>query len=244
MNTSILPAGTGLTHLRVYTQRTPDGQHGGSPHLHLACAELYYVLQGCGAVEFLSAEKGYQCLELQPGRAIHFTPGVVHRLINGDGALEILVVMQNSGLPESGDAVFTFPEACFADRETYLASARVRDLESALRRRDLAVSGFTDLLEGWRADPVLGRQRLQELHQRALQLVQPQLERWRSVVDMGPAQAVRDTQQHLDDLAQGSAGYLSAGQIAQLDESDEAARRLGMCGWLWPYLPEGQQTTS
>jgi hypothetical protein len=58
---------------------------------------------------------------------------------------------------------------------------------------------------------------------------------------MGPAQAVRDTQQHLDDLARGDAGYLSGGRIAQLAEQGEEARRLGMCGWLWPYLPEGRQ---
>jgi hypothetical protein len=35
-----------------------------------------------------------------------FTPGTVHRMVNGSG-LRATVLMQNSGLPEAGDAVFT-----------------------------------------------------------------------------------------------------------------------------------------
>ena len=47
-----------------------------------------------------------------------FEPGTIHRLVNG-GGLELVVLMQNSGLPEAGDAVFTFPPAILDDPDAY-----------------------------------------------------------------------------------------------------------------------------
>ena len=235
----ILPAGLGLTHLRVYTSPAPDGQCGGSPHLHLACAELYYVLRGHGAVEFVSLAEGYRRVDLVPGGAVHFTPGVVHRLINGDGQLEILVVMQNSGLPERGDAVLTFPSEQLADPAAYPGAVAARDLEAAEQRRDLAVQGFYELLDGYRGSPEQGRQRLLALHRHALALVQPRVQEWAAVVEAGPAQAVRATTKQLAALSEGDAGYLAGGQVMELQPIDSQALRLGMCGRLWPYLAEG-----
>src|SRR5262245_42081359 len=149
-----LPGAVGVTHLRVYDTRAPDGLVGGSPHLHFACTEAYMVLAGRGAVQTLSAD-GFKELPLEAGRLAWFTPGLIHRLINLDGRLEILVLMQNAGLPEAGDFVLTFPQDVLADEHAYLDAASLApsghvytsSAEAARRRRDLAVDGFTVLRE-------------------------------------------------------------------------------------------------
>ena len=101
------PGGTAVSHLTVYDWPTPDGLAGGSPHLHTASGEGYVVVGGRGRLQTLSAA-GAGEHPLAAGTVLWFTPGTVHRLVN-DGGLEIVVVMQNAGLPEAGDAVFTFP---------------------------------------------------------------------------------------------------------------------------------------
>lgn len=101
------PGGTAVSHLTVYDWPTADGLAGGSPHLHTASGEGYVVVGGKGRLQTLSGA-GVGEHPLSPGTVLWFTPGTVHRLVN-DGGLEIVVVMQNAGLPEAGDAVFTFP---------------------------------------------------------------------------------------------------------------------------------------
>ncbi len=103
------------------------------------------VVSGAGRLQTLTTE-GFSEQPLHPGDVVWFTPGTIHRAIN-DGDLQVLVLMQNSGLPEAGDAVLTFPPQHLRDRATYEAA---RDLtgpdgtpsaERARRRRDLAVEG-------------------------------------------------------------------------------------------------------
>ncbi len=149
-----LPGAVGVTHLKVYDTRAPDGLLGGSPHMHFACTEAYMVLAGRGAVQTLGAA-GLRELPLEPGRLVWFTPGLIHRLINLDGRLEIMVLMQNAGLPEAGDFVLTFAPEILADEQAYFAAASLAptghvytDSEAAAkRRRDLAVDGFAVLRE-------------------------------------------------------------------------------------------------
>ncbi|MFD0804404.1 cupin domain-containing protein, partial [Streptomonospora algeriensis] len=112
------PGGTAVSHLHVYDWPTPDGLAGGSPHLHTASTEGYVVVRGEGALETLSGS-GYTRTPLAPGTLLWFTPGTVHRLVNGSGDLELLVVMQNAGLPEAGDAVLTYPPDVLADPDAY-----------------------------------------------------------------------------------------------------------------------------
>jgi len=102
-----LPGGISLTHLKVYNTEGPDGLRGGSPHLHFACSEAYLVVAGEGAVQTL-CQSGFREVPLKPGCLVWFTPGLIHRLINYDGNLEIYVVMENAGLPEQGDSLLTF----------------------------------------------------------------------------------------------------------------------------------------
>lgn len=118
----IFPGGTFVSHLRVYDWPTSDAPGGsGSPHFHTTSTEAYVVLGGRGRVETLGPE-GFASHELTPGRIVWFSPGVVHRAVN-DGGLEVLVVMSNAGLPESGDAVLTFPREVLASADAYREAA-------------------------------------------------------------------------------------------------------------------------
>ncbi|WP_238434262.1 cupin domain-containing protein [Micromonospora tarensis] len=116
-----LPGGIGLSRLRVYDTAAPDGVVGGTPHLHLCCTEGYVVTEGEGAVQTLTMA-GFRETPLRPGTVVWFEPGTVHRLVNR-GALAIVVLMQNSGLPEAGDAVLTFPPEVLADPVAYAEAA-------------------------------------------------------------------------------------------------------------------------
>src|SRR5260370_38403944 len=105
---SALPGGISVTHLRVYDFPGPDTLSGGSPHMHFACTEAYFVLAGEGAVQTLSSQ-GYRETSLRDGSGVWFTPCVLPPLIKCDGHLEVYVVMENEGLSEPGDFVRTLP---------------------------------------------------------------------------------------------------------------------------------------
>jgi mannose-6-phosphate isomerase-like protein (cupin superfamily) len=49
-----VPGGIGVSLLKVYDIDAPDGLVGGTPHVHLACSEGYYVIAGSGAVQTLN----------------------------------------------------------------------------------------------------------------------------------------------------------------------------------------------
>src|SRR5258708_12228424 len=102
--TSALPGGISVTHLRVYDFPGPDTLSGGSPHLHFACTEAYFVLAGEGAVQTLSSQ-GYRETPLRSGSVVWFTPGVIHRLINLAAHLEISLLLYTPSLPPPHDSV-------------------------------------------------------------------------------------------------------------------------------------------
>ncbi len=245
MDTTILippfPSAVGVTHLRVYDTVTPDGLIGGSPHVHFVCTELYIVVGGRGSVQTLSVE-GYRETALEPGKLVWFTPGTIHRLVN-DGDLEIQIVMQNAGLPEAGDAVLTFPMATLADSHAYFDKASLAPSghvyasseEAARARRDLAVEGFGMLRERFEQH---GAAALEAFYRTALKLVQPKLDAWRGVWEQGPLAATRQTGEQFDALQHGQIDHLLDGGIYALPAPGEQ-RRLGMCGTLGLYLPEG-----
>jgi mannose-6-phosphate isomerase-like protein (cupin superfamily) len=112
------PGATGLSEVTIYDWPGADGCAGGSPHMHTASTEAYVVLEGSGRLETLNSD-GFTSSPLEPGAVLWFTPGTVHRAINDSGNLRVLVVMQNAGLPENGDAVMTFPPEHLADAEAY-----------------------------------------------------------------------------------------------------------------------------
>ena len=215
-----LPGGVGVSHLTVYPQ-------SGSPHMHLACSESYVVTGGSGSVQTLTLS-GYRETPLKAGSVTWFPPGTIHRLIN-DGDLRITVLMQNSGLPEAGDAVLTFPPSYLEDAVTYAATAA---LPAVPQRRELAIEGFERLRDAALTGD-FGP--LRDFHAAAVALVRPQLKRWRETWEAGALAAARATGAHLDSLEAGEAPHLSNADIYQLAEPTEHGRH-GMCGYLETYV--------
>jgi mannose-6-phosphate isomerase-like protein (cupin superfamily) len=227
-----LPGGVGISRLCVYDTG------GGSPHLHLCCTEAYVVTGGDGAVQTLSGQ-GFAEHELHAGSVVWFTPGTVHRLVN-HGDLDIVVVMSNSGLPEAGDAVLTFPPAILADPDRYAAAADLpnggapgTDITTAHDRRDLAVEGFHILCATVERD---GPRAMREFHATAAALKRPLLDQWRTRWENGAFRAAQSTGVHLDALARGDASHLADARVSALKRPAEEGR-LGMCGLLNTYPP-------
>ncbi|GGL17679.1 hypothetical protein Sme01_73080 [Sphaerisporangium melleum] len=229
----IFPGGTGVSGLEVYGWEAADGCHGGSPHLHTACTEGYVVVAGQGELQTLTPA-GYTCVPLRPGTVAWFTPGTVHRAVN-HGGLRVLVVMQNAGLPEAGDAVLTFPPEVLGDADAYRTAATLDpgDPEgSARRRRDLAVAGFQILRDHLtRGDP----EPLFDLYRQAAELVRPQAAAWRDIVAAGPAAALAATSRQIDALVAGDGGHLREAEVRKLDAPAPEDRAFGMCGRLETY---------
>ncbi|MFJ9085363.1 cupin [Streptomyces sp. NPDC102384] len=234
-----LPGGIGLSHISAYDWQAADGVCGGSPHLHLVCTEAYVVTGGRGAVQTLSPD-GYRDTPLEAGSLAWFEPGTVHRMVQGED-LRITVLMQNSGLPEAGDAVFTFPPEYLADPEKYAAAAALPapagpEAEAAARRRrDLAVEGYLPLreaLEAGDAEP------LRAFQWAAAALVRPRVAAWRELWRTGALAAAERTGAQLDALEKGDAdGYLSASTTHTSTPTRHGG--LGMCGRREEYGIEG-----
>jgi mannose-6-phosphate isomerase-like protein (cupin superfamily) len=241
---SPLPGAVGVSGLRVYDWPTEDGLCGGSPHVHLTCAEAYVVVEGEGSVQTLT-DDGFAETPLQPGTVAWFTPGTIHRLVNGDGRLRIVVIMQNSGLPEAGDAVFTFPPEILADREAYARAAALEPVgdtagpparrlsreEAARHRRDLAIEGYARLRERTgRGDPAA----LHEFYRSAVRLKAGLFDDWEERWRAGALAAAEHTGEHLRCLRAGDVGHLMKAAVHRLEPPLEHV--FGMCGHLDTYL--------
>ncbi|MFD7699568.1 cupin [Streptomyces caelestis] len=224
-----LPGAVGLSHLSAYEWEAVDGVCGGSPHLHTVCTEAYVVTGGRGAVQTLSSE-GYRDVALEAGTVAWFTPGTVHRMVQG-GELRVTVLMQNSGLPEAGDAVFTFPPEVLADPERYAAAAVLPAGEgaeteaAARRRRDLAVEGYLVLREALVAGDV-GPYR--EFRRAAARLVRDRVPVWRELWRSGASAAAERTGAQLSALAAGDSAHLEEAAVYATAPSRRGG--FGMCG--------------
>lgn len=227
------PGATGVTVLDVYDWACPDGLRGGSAHIHLASTEGYVVLGGKGRLQTLGAQ-GYTEVALHPGDCLWFTPGTVHRLVNDDGQLQILVVMQNSGLPEAGDCVLTFPPDVLADPDRYAAAATLDPgalEDTARRRRDLAIEGFLALREQVARDGSAG---LEDFLAAAVRLVAARVPDWRRRWQSQAAAVTGLTGRHLDDIEAMRPGHLLAGSLLRIPHP-AGPRGFGMCGRLTVY---------
>lgn len=227
--TTPFPGATSVSILDVYSWEAPDGLPGGSPHLHTACSEGYVVVGGAGRVQTLDAS-GFRETPLRDGSVVWFGPGVIHRLVN-EGGLRIVVVMQNNGLPEAGDAVLTFPDVHLASAEDYARVAALTpgdEAASARRRQALAVEGFTRLRSDVERE---GPAALEAFYAAAADLVSPKVPRWRDTWHAGPAASVAATARQLDALEAGTPSHLAEGRVSAQD----ATPRFGMCGRLSTY---------
>ena len=226
MTPAFRPGAVGVSHLRVYDSEGPDGLRGGTPHVHSVCTEAYAVTAGRGSVQTLSAE-GFDETPLEPGSLVWFTPGTVHRLINGDGHLEMFVIMANAGLPEAGDMVLTFPDHLLVERDAYLvAAASPNDDAGVVRRRDLAVRGFLALRDG-------GEPSLAAFHQRAATLLAPRARTWDEVCDAGPRAETERVAEQIARVATGDPGAMADAAVRALPPATD--RRYGCCGLLGTY---------
>jgi mannose-6-phosphate isomerase-like protein (cupin superfamily) len=228
------PGATALTLLDVYDWETPDGLRGGSAHVHLASAEGYIVLSGTGRLQTLGGD-GYAQTQLRPGDCLWFTPGTIHRLVN-DGDLRLLVVMQNAGLPEHGDAVLTFPPPVLADQDAYARAASLDGGppdERARQRRDLALEGYLALRDEVTAR---GPAALDSFFAAALRLKAGQVADWRDRWREGALATAARTGVHLDEIAAGVTGHLAEAGLWRI-ERPPGERAYGMCGRLTTYPP-------
>ncbi len=231
----VLPGAVGISVLHVYDTETVDGLFGGSPHMHFVCSEGYVVLGGRGSVQTLGV-RGYDEIELEAGKLVWFGPGLIHRLVNR-GGLEILTLMQNAGLPEAGDAAFTFPRDVLEDAARYAEAASLEPRDGASRtdlayaRRDLAVEGFLKLRADFDSE---GSEALERFYAAAARLARDRAPQWRQVWERKARKAALDTGVQLDALEAGRFEHLLEAGLEQLAAPREHGR-LGMCGTLDVY---------
>lgn len=174
------------------------------PHVHLACTEAYVVVRGEGELRTLTIA-GHERRLLRPGVVVWFAPGTVHHATDLDGALEVVVVTQNSGMIEAGDVVATFPPEHLESPEAYRIAARAEDDAGARRRRDLAVAGFGALAEAVSAaEPAA----LAAFYRQAVQLRSELYGSWDKVLRSGALAAAERTAGDLWALRQGRIDHL------------------------------------
>ncbi len=232
----LFPAGTSVSHLAVYDWSSPDGLRGGSAHVHLACTEGYIVVGGRGRLQTLGPD-GYAETPLTPLTVAWFSPGVVHRLVN-EADLQIVVVMQNSGLPEAGDCVLTFPPDRLDDPETYRREMSLADAErvyasngeAAEHRKNLAVEGFLALRDRFETE---GPSALEEFYAAATALTRSKVPAWWDTWEAGPLAAANRTGEQLAALDRGEHRHLHQGRLTVVEPP--STRKYGMCGNLATY---------
>lgn len=230
-----MPGGTLLTRLKVYDSAGPDGLRGGTPHVHLVCTELYYVLSGTGSVELLD-RNGFSTAELSPHAALLFNSGTIHRLINPKGDLDILIMMQNSGLPERGDNVVTFQNEMLADPSRYAAAMKAETLSDALRRRDRGVEGFLELKAAFAESKTAGQRALDEFYKLAALRTKPVHQEWYKRVTNGAFEDAQESLHKIIELSGGKTEYLRAARHEFIPAADCA--QVGFCGQLYRYFDE------
>jgi mannose-6-phosphate isomerase-like protein (cupin superfamily) len=227
----LFPGATAVSGLRVYDWSAPDGLCGGSPHVHLACTEAYIVVAGEGELHTLTVA-GVERTPLHPGVVVWFGPGTVHRAVNLDGDLKVIAVMQNSGLPEAGDTVLTFPPEYLESADTYRLASKAADEAGARRRRDLAVEGYLAL-----ADAVAAGEPgpLAEFYRQAVHVRSELFDAWEKVLRSGALAAAERSAGELWALKQGRIDHLLEATVRVEKPPAPEQRAFGACGRLDRY---------
>jgi mannose-6-phosphate isomerase-like protein (cupin superfamily) len=229
----ILPAGVGLTHIKVYDTPGPDGIISGGAHIHLVCSEIYYSLQGTGQVELLSMN-GIETVDMIPGKAVFFRPGTFHRVLNPNKNLEVLAIMQNGGLPERGDFVMSFPPETLSNPTAYVQALRAATLPDALRRRDLSLKGYLELKAAFGRSPAEGQEALRKFYRAAQRLIAPKVDGFEWVLKVGAQAEVKESLDACDFIKAGRIDYLEKSAHAAIYPLNEPSHN-GMCGQLHSY---------
>ena len=238
----ILPAGVGLTHIKVYDAATDGSVPGGGAHLHTVCSEIYYILAGSGSIELLSFD-GLSTVDLTPGKVVYFRPGVIHRILNPNHNLEILAIMQNGGLAERGDFVMTFPAETLASPAAYAQAIRVTDDRDALRRRDLSIVGYEVLKQTMQRDTLKGQELLRQFYRMARNLIAPKVDGFEWVLKSGTQAEAKSSFDAVDFLRLGRTDYLERAKHGAVDPMKKTGAN-GMVGVLHPYALEDTTYTA
>jgi hypothetical protein len=214
------PGGTGVSWLS-FPGVAGKRRRGDVPHAHLICTQAYVAVSGTGSLQTLTVD-GLRESRLRTGTVAWFGPGTIHHTIDGDGALRVMVVTQNGGLPEAGDAVPTFPAEVLDDRKSY---DRALALEPA-ELRDLALRGYDDLADG-------GVEALHEFYRQAAVLVAGGMAEWEEIWRAGPREVTRRSLEQMDAVRAGDIGHLLDAEVRVErvpEPEDSAAGHLDRAG--------------
>lgn len=233
LNPLRMPGATLATRLKVYDTLGPDGQRGGTPHMHLLCSEMYFVLSGSGFVEMIDWQ-GFSRQPLSPKSALIFSPGTLHRLINPEADLELFITMQNSGLPERGDNVVSFTSDILSSDAAYQQAMKVSGFEEAYIRRDQGVEGFLNIKDAFGKSLDEGRYALRYFFELATARTRHLASSWQSVIQQGALQEAQASLDHLVELNQGKVNYLEQAQHFAIQPND--FKTPGFCGALNRYF--------
>lgn len=223
--------GVGLTHLSVYDQRPgPDNVNAGCAHIHALTDEAYFGIVGEGAIELHDVVRGFRVVPIVEGTFVQFEAGTLHRSVSTDG-LQVVALMGNGGLAETGDARIYFGREVDDDPSEYkrLKGLAENGLEGALTRRDASTRAYQNLMDLWEKDQTAYRRELERFLGVHRSAIGPQRESFRKVIESGPVKA----------------GVKALNLIAQMDNTGSSLRpeisvaslgtrtpTLGMCGLL------------
>ncbi len=230
----LLPGGIGLSRIKVYEQPGPDGVIGGGAHFHSVSAESYYIISGQGKLELLSYQ-GFEVLDLEPNKLIYFQPGVIHRVCNPNKNLVILSIMQNGGVAERTDLFLTFPMEIISDARAYQRAMHSRDMNEAIARRDLSITGYRILRDAMENEPARGRELLEQLYRRAQELMKAKFSGLEWFINNCVVPEAKAGYDAIEFLRDGNTAYLERAVWDQakpetLEEFD------GITGRIMPYI--------
>jgi mannose-6-phosphate isomerase-like protein (cupin superfamily) len=226
-----MPGSTIGVKVKVYDTPSPDGQISGTPHVHLLCKEMYFVLQGSGSVEVID-KNGFSTIELVPHSTLIFSPGTIHRLINPNRNLELLVIEQ-SGLPEYGDNIVCFRSEWLESDSRFAEAMRVKSLEDAYLRRARGVEGFLQLKAAFSESLVVGQEALGRFYQLGLQRTSHLHLKWKNAIADGALAEAQNALGKLISLDSGDINHLFESQQYLIQATEYS--KLGCCGHLIPY---------
>ena len=201
--------------------------------MHFLCTEMYFVTRGNGAVEMIDG-KGFSRVELATHSALIFSPGTIHRLINPNRDMELLVIMQNSGLPERGDNVVCFRPEIMASQEEYQNGMKVSSFAEAYARRDKGVEGFLELKAAFAEGLEVGRGALERFYHHANLRTASLRPEWQGIIKQGSLAEANTSLAHLQQLNDNQLDFLDAAQQFSIHPSDYNTP--GFCGALNRYF--------
>ena len=234
------PGAIAASHLRVYDTAAPDGLAGGTPHLHTACTEAYWVVAGTGAVQTLTDQR------LRGGAARARRLRVVHARARSTASSTAATSRSSSSCrtpacprpatwsSPSRPRSWRRPSPTQRPPRSPRTSARSFGSGDAARaRRDLAVPDVQRAPRGDRSRrpgaaprvPRGGRPARAAAHRRLDQALARR-----------PAQGGRAHRRPPPALAEADADHLADASVHRLPPPP-AERRMGCCGTLGTFLP-------